>query len=63
MPPREERMHGSRKFGSLYAITKVWKRKEADDLPNICEIGPTLVPDEPDRSHISAASLKIADCS
>jgi hypothetical protein len=54
MPPREERMHGSRKFGSLYAITKVWRRKEADDLPNICEIGPTLVPDEPDRNHISA---------
>jgi hypothetical protein len=54
MPPREERMHGSGKFRGLHAITKVWKRKAGDDLPNICDIGPTLVPDEPDRNHISA---------
>jgi len=54
IPPREERMHGSHRFGSLHAITKVWKRKETDDLPNICDIGPTLVTDEPDRNHISA---------
>jgi len=51
IPPREERTHGSRKLGGLHAITRVWNRKESDDQPNICDIEPTMIPDERDRDH------------
>jgi hypothetical protein len=54
IPPREERIHGSRKLAGLHAITRVWKRKEADDSANICDIDPPLIADESDHNHISA---------
>ncbi len=54
MPPREERMHGSRKLAGLHAITKVWRRQEADDSANICNIVPTMIPDETGRNHSNA---------
>ncbi len=54
IPPREERAHGSRKLAGLHAITRVWRRKEVDDLPDICEIEPTLIPDETAHHHTSA---------
>ncbi|MGO9568886.1 MAG: hypothetical protein ACLP5H_15230 [Desulfomonilaceae bacterium] len=54
IPPREERIHGSRKLGGLHAITRVWKRKDAGDQDNICNIVPTLIPDERDRTHSNA---------
>lgn len=54
MPPREERMHGSRKLGGLHAIARVWRRQESDDSANICNIVPTMIPDETGPKHSNA---------
>jgi hypothetical protein len=54
IPSRDDRAHGSRKLAGLHSLARVWNRKDTTNPTNICDIVPTLIPDERDRNQSSA---------
>lgn len=49
IPPREDRVHGSRMLSATAALARVLKRDQADDRPDLNHAVPTLIPDERER--------------
>jgi uncharacterized membrane protein len=53
IPPREERVHGSRAARGLQRISTVFSRNEAAERINVDKEVPDLVADERERNHVS----------